>query len=311
MPTTVNGVGTHYYGHGNAIARQGHCSSCKRYATLTSYDTRLFVVVLFIPIIPLGKKRIVDSCSSCRRHFAVPLQTYIDGRNRDYAEADRLMSAARSDVEAIAAIRLVLQYREPATINRLIAAAEAKFPESPDLHAFIVEAHRFLSAFRAAEASAARSMALRDDPEIRETLAEFQFARDDVDAGRATLAPLLDRPAPQPSRAVEWGVEALQRKGRHREALELMNRVAIADAPPADAKRFAKLRATSERTLERAVVDPDRFESEGDGMIVRRKRQPYAKLRWAAAAAGLLAFAVRRDRRCGTARRSRARAVGP
>ena len=86
------------------------------------------------------------------------------------------------------------------------------------------------------------------------------------------------------------GVEALQRKGRHREALELMNRVAIADAPPADAKRFAKLRATSERTLERAVVDPDRFESEGDGMIVRRKRQPYAKLRWAAAAAGLLAF---------------------
>ena len=79
MPTTINGVGTHYYGKKNASVRAGACRSCGRVSNLESYDTRLFVVIVFIPVIPLGRKRIIDSCPFCRRHFVANQGEYHDG----------------------------------------------------------------------------------------------------------------------------------------------------------------------------------------------------------------------------------------
>src|SRR5262249_3156437 len=76
MPSTVNGCGTWYYGKRNLQQYQGECRACKRTTTLTSYDPTLWVVVVMIPIIPLGKKRIVEQCSSCTRHVAMPLKDY-------------------------------------------------------------------------------------------------------------------------------------------------------------------------------------------------------------------------------------------
>src|SRR5262249_48331430 len=76
MPTTYNGVGTHYYGKSNVETRKGACPFCGSETTLTSYNTRLWFVVVFIPIIPLGKKRIIDYCPACTRHYAVDLKKW-------------------------------------------------------------------------------------------------------------------------------------------------------------------------------------------------------------------------------------------
>ena len=48
MPSTVNGIGTHYYGKKNRSVRQGVCNACHRQVQLESYDTRLFFVFVFI-----------------------------------------------------------------------------------------------------------------------------------------------------------------------------------------------------------------------------------------------------------------------
>ena len=76
MPTTVNGIGTHYYGKTNRQVRQGVCRSCGRNAVLESYDTRLWFVVVFVPVIPLGRKHIIDQCSACRRHYVADKDKY-------------------------------------------------------------------------------------------------------------------------------------------------------------------------------------------------------------------------------------------
>src|SRR4051794_7613583 len=73
MPHVVNGCGTWYYGKKNLDQYQGECQSCHRVTTLTSYDTRLYVVVVFVPIIPLGAKRIIEQCAACSRDRAMPL----------------------------------------------------------------------------------------------------------------------------------------------------------------------------------------------------------------------------------------------
>ena len=70
MPSTVNGIGTGYWGKKNRHSYQGQCRGCNRQTTLTCYDTTYCFVVLFLPVIPLGKKRILDYCAACSRHYA-------------------------------------------------------------------------------------------------------------------------------------------------------------------------------------------------------------------------------------------------
>ena len=76
MPATINGIGTQYYGRKNARQYQGMCEACKRSVTLTDYETGYYFVVLFIPIIPLGRKQILSDCPVCRRHRVVPLKQW-------------------------------------------------------------------------------------------------------------------------------------------------------------------------------------------------------------------------------------------
>jgi tetratricopeptide (TPR) repeat protein len=76
VPYTINGIGTHYYGHRNASAVNGTCPQCQKPAKLSSYDTTEFFCILFIPLIPIKKYRIENECSRCRRHYRVALDKF-------------------------------------------------------------------------------------------------------------------------------------------------------------------------------------------------------------------------------------------
>ena len=69
MPTTVNGVGTHYYGKRDIASRVGTCQYCGTQGKLDTYTTRLWFVIVFIPIIPLKRVRLLDYCPRCSRHW--------------------------------------------------------------------------------------------------------------------------------------------------------------------------------------------------------------------------------------------------
>ncbi len=71
MPARVNGIGTTYIGKREAQTQQGVCESCKRPGPLTSYETRLWFTVVFIPVIPLARRQILNYCPRCTRHRAM------------------------------------------------------------------------------------------------------------------------------------------------------------------------------------------------------------------------------------------------
>ena len=62
MPMTINHIGTSYYGKSRIHRRKGTCAFCQRVGELQSYDTTLFFVVLFIPLIPLTRKHVLEEC---------------------------------------------------------------------------------------------------------------------------------------------------------------------------------------------------------------------------------------------------------
>lgn len=82
MPTTINGIGTQYYGRKNPRVYEGVCDSCQRVVKLTDYETGYYFVVIFIPVIPLGKKQILGECGACRRHRSMPLHQWVTLREQ-------------------------------------------------------------------------------------------------------------------------------------------------------------------------------------------------------------------------------------
>ena len=92
MPYTLNGIGTRYYGRRNVSQANGNCEHCRRWSSLSSYDTRECFCVMFIPVIPLRRFRIQNDCGICRKHYRMPLA---DFQERLQAKVDPLRIAVR------------------------------------------------------------------------------------------------------------------------------------------------------------------------------------------------------------------------
>jgi len=135
MPTRINGIGTGYYGRTNVSARNGRCELCNRDATLTSYDTREWFSVFFIPLIPLTKYRIMEQCSSCRRHRRLEQKQFQQQLDEQIAPLRAAIQANPSD--ALAHEKLILALtgfrmsNEAETAGR---AAVAALPQSSILN---------------------------------------------------------------------------------------------------------------------------------------------------------------------------------
>src|SRR4051794_23033957 len=135
MPTTYNGIGTHYYGKKNRASRTAACRSCRRIGVLESYDTRLWFVVVFIPVIPLGRKRIIDSCPACSRHFAADAVEYDPARQ---LETSGSMDRFRRDPSPQAALEAhanLLSFHEHDQAAEFRASVLEKFPDHAALRA--------------------------------------------------------------------------------------------------------------------------------------------------------------------------------
>ena len=104
MTFTLNGIGTQTYGKLNRLERADHCDHCQTLGTLQSYDTTKYFVILFVPLIPLGKLRILDHCQRCNRWRQVNLKKWqhdkeaalrsaLDGLKRNHQDADAVRTA--------------------------------------------------------------------------------------------------------------------------------------------------------------------------------------------------------------------------
>lgn len=104
MPFTFNGFGSRYAGRKNVTTRAGVCPQCGRKTTLQSYDTREFVCILFVPLIPFARYRILDDCASCRRHHRVKLAVFEEQLTREVEPLRVRVRARSTDPAAHAAL---------------------------------------------------------------------------------------------------------------------------------------------------------------------------------------------------------------
>lgn len=134
MPHTINGIGTHYYGKKNVNSYQGVCDSCNRETVMEDYETGYWFVLIFIPLIPLGKRQVVGYCSSCTQHRAVPLDDWNRLKASEINQGMSELAAAGDDPHA--ALRMIgtlTGFNEHEQAAELAADTEARFPNDVEV----------------------------------------------------------------------------------------------------------------------------------------------------------------------------------
>ncbi len=256
MPTTVNGIGTHYYGRKNLSTRHGVCQACNRQSRLQSYDTRLWFVVLYIPVIPLGRKRIMDQCSICHRHWAADQQQWIMGGQLSVSGAKDRYRAAPSVPAALEAHGMMLSYRLHDDAATFRGEALAQHPDSAALRAGLASHLDATGGYVEATPLYEQALALEPHlPEARIGLAYRRMTAGELDEAKQLLDFLMEPGAGQvySLAALDTLAGLYQKQGRHEETLTICERL-LAEYPQIGQQhRFRKFVQTSERASGRGM----------------------------------------------------------
>jgi tetratricopeptide (TPR) repeat protein len=231
MPHTINGIGTWYYGKDNVVTRNDRCEFCGKYGELKSYDTTLYFVVVFIPLIPMGRKRIIDQCPSCRRHRAAKLSEWEKRKADVILEKTQAWQADRGNKEkAFAALGSTIGFSDRESFKQLAPVVDDAFKRDADAQIFLGDAYDHFGDYATAESAFRAAMANRPDEDSREALARFFIRR----TRPADAAPLLAHIVPHRKRDRAGHLLALaetyQAVGDHESAFQIVDETGTAFA---------------------------------------------------------------------------------
>lgn len=278
MPTTVNGIGTHYYGKKNVLTRTAACAACHRVGALESYDTRLWFVIVFIPVIPLGRKRIMDECPVCRRHFVASADVYEQARQLQTSGSLEQYHREPSPETAQEVHRQHLMFREHDQAAAFRQEALARFPNHASLRARLAQQLREVCSYQESAQLFQEAFDLDpSDPDARAGVALQKMAAGELDQAR-TLISFLE----EPGAGQHYNLGPLdllagyyQRGGHHEQALQLAE-VLLREWPrAANLYTFRAFVRKSEKALGRreSILPPQPFSLLG---LFRAKDSPYA-----------------------------------
>lgn len=240
MPQLINGTGTWYHGKRNRFAVTDQCPQCGNLTRLVSYDTTKYFQLVYIPLVPLSKLRILNECAVCQKHQVAKLAEYEEQKAGAIAAAtERLQEQPNDPASHIQAIETAAGFQD----GRLFDALAGNLPESlsddPDVLDALGAAHAFFSQHDRSVAAYERLLAQRDTPEVRHALAASQLRTDPIAAER-TLEPVFEQ---SPDERFGWLfplTDALLAHGHHDEAVRLFDEAAERDEELAADKGFKK-----------------------------------------------------------------------
>ncbi|MBM4074329.1 MAG: hypothetical protein FJ267_01635, partial [Planctomycetes bacterium] len=254
MPTTYNGIGTHYYGKRDRSSRDGTCQHCGGRGKLETYTTRLWFVIIFIPVIPLKRVRILDYCPHCSRHWAVNPEQYemskqlaVSGAIEKHRQEGTVESALTVHAE-------MLSYHMHEESNKFREAVQQQISNNADLT--IGLAQQLEQMGRWTEATPLYEKAFEwkpESPDVRYSLAWRRTHEGKLDEAYE-LIDYLRQPGSGQSfnlQPLETLAVAYQKKGQHEKVIDLSEHL-LREAPDAGKKfAFRKMVAASELALKR------------------------------------------------------------
>ncbi|MHC4754675.1 MAG: tetratricopeptide repeat protein [Planctomycetota bacterium] len=227
MPYTLNGIGTHYYGKKNLQQRPGTCAHCNKSVILSSYDTTNYFVVFFVPLIPLGKKRILEQCPACTTHKAISLKEWLTEKEHSVNEAiDAYQANPGSSENAKKGVETFLAYQEIQSFLEIAPILIQDFADCPEIMNLVGSTYVYFGYHAEAEQAYIASLAAKNDPEIHESLAFCLIGQIRPDEAIDHLQHIIDNRIDEKADYLITLAESYQAQGRHLEALDILEKAA-------------------------------------------------------------------------------------
>jgi hypothetical protein len=249
MPQVVNGCGTWYYGKKNVQQYPGLCRACNRVTTLTSYDTRLFIVFFFIPIFPLGRKRIIEECGACRRHHAMAYSDWERAKRRAQEAFEAYYRSPTDPKLAEEAIGACLGYRMAPAFLELVPVIEQHLASDAKTMVLLAAACDLFGHLQDTERLLATTLQVQDDYETRELLADCLMRQDRPDEAAPYLQHIVDEGIPDRVNLLYQLAQGYQMKGEHEKALAVFQQCEAVNPGIVEDAVFVHLRDTSAKNL--------------------------------------------------------------
>jgi tetratricopeptide (TPR) repeat protein len=219
---------------------------------LASYDTRLWFVLFFIPIIPLGRKRIINYCPTCTRHHVLELDKWEAAKQLEISGALEKFRTNPGPESAIEAHQALIGFHQMAQAAEFRQVMREKYADSAKVQSYLGAILTHLGQLEEAGPYFERALALRPDlPEARVGVAEAHIRGQRLDEARKLLD-FLEKPGANQLYSLEPLenlANAYQQASRHREALELFGKLLEALPHVAEHSGFRKRVEQSEKAL--------------------------------------------------------------
>lgn len=232
MPTTYNGIGTKYYGNRNSTTHFGFCNQCKRELMLTDYETTLFFCVLYVPLIPISKKQIVNQCPACTYHYAVPLTEWKKKADEAVEEVSQSLAQDTSDpakaMEMHATLSGFHRHEESADLANLLLA---KFGDNSEVLFYLASWHEHFARFKESDELFVKAADREPTDMDKQAAAVFALARQNEFDAALKRMKILNPPAiPDRAPLVRHVARQLGAGGRAADAYPLLTQL-VQQAP--------------------------------------------------------------------------------
>ncbi|MCC6680221.1 MAG: hypothetical protein IT445_04885 [Phycisphaeraceae bacterium] len=172
MPTLINGCGVWHYGRDHVHSHLATCEHCGQYTRLSSHDTGRYFCLLYVPLIPLGKLRIIDQCPLCKRMRTMKLAEWNRQKTEQVSKAVNEHLAAPADQDkAAAAIAATVFFEDESAFLGLTERIADTFAHDDKILAALAQGYGYFGYPDAAVDAYEQSLALKDDPVMHQRLA--------------------------------------------------------------------------------------------------------------------------------------------
>ena len=226
MPQVYNGIGTWYYGKRNIHRIGGNCPHCNASSGLESYDTTLYFVVLFVPLIPLSKKRIIEKCQSCSMHSAMALKEWHRLKTEAVTDIlDRLRADPDDRGTILEAIGVATTFQDEELFEKMTDSLAGDRTDDAAIQATLGQGYAYFARHDEAARAFVHSLKAEDNPEVRDQLGLTFLRLGDPERAAGCFTHIIDNAEEDDAWMLYQLVVAYQAEGMHAEALDVLDQI--------------------------------------------------------------------------------------
>ena len=242
MSYTMNGIGTQIYGRQRLLTRRGECELCGAPADLQSYDCTNYFVIFFIPIIPLGKLRLLDHCSVCQRWHQLKRKDWEQQKDKALSKVLASLKQDPHDPEAINdALATSASFQDESILLQFKDLA-ADFPQNAELQLTLANCLSMFARHDEAIDAYQRSLEAHDCQGTREQLAVELLRMKKAAQAEANLSHIWSGDDPDSIGLGILLIEGYQAVADHEAAMSRMDRLEQTYPHLVEDKDFQKFR---------------------------------------------------------------------